>query len=240
MVLASVSTYLVNDVLDRDADAAHPVKQQRPIASGRVPPGVALAVAGVCAGAAVLLPLVAGVGPGLSAIAATYLAVQALYFAWAKHQPVFDLACVASGFVLRAVAGGIASGIAISSWFLTVTASVALFVVAGKRYSELVCQGSGLRASLSLYSRGYLRFIWGVSAAVAIVFYALWASELSDAAPGLPARLSTIPFALLLLRYARDIDGAQAEAPESVVLGDPAFLVLAAVWVGLFLLQTFA
>lgn len=237
MVLASAATYLTNDLLDLSADRAHPVKRGRPIASGAVDPRVAGVVAALCAAAAVTLPLLAG-APALSAIVATYLGVQFVYFTWAKQQPVFDLACVASGFVLRAVAGGVAAGIPISSWFLTVTAAVAVFIVAGKRYSELVVHGCDSRASLRLYSPDYLRFIWSVSAAVAIAFYALWANELSDHGSGqLAARLSTIPFSLLLLRYARDIDGAQAEAPEAVVLGDPEFLVLGAVWVGLFFIQ---
>jgi decaprenyl-phosphate phosphoribosyltransferase len=239
MTCASIGTYLTNDLLDRAADREHELKQHRPIASGALQPGVAAAAAALSAFVALALPWLLG-APDLTWIVVAYLAVQVLYFAWAKRQPVFDLATVASGFVLRAVAGGVAAGIAISSWFLTVTGAVAVFVVAGKRYSELVAQGTGSRAALRLYSRGYLRFIWSVAAAVAVVFYALWANEMAQNGPSsLAAQLSTIPFVLLLLRYARDIDDACAEAPERVVLSDAAFVVLGLLWVGLFTLQAF-
>jgi decaprenyl-phosphate phosphoribosyltransferase len=237
MVLASVSTYLVNDLLDVAEDRAHPTKQHRPIAAGHLSRRAAAVAAITAAAASLAIPAALGLLP-LTGIVACYLCVQVLYFTWAKSQPVFDLACVAAGFVLRAVAGGVAAAIPISSWFLTVTASVAVFVVAGKRYSELVARGAASRKSLRLYSRGYLRFVWSVSAAVGIVFYALWANELSNSGAGATARISIIPFALLLLRYARDIDGAQAESPESVVLFDPEFLALGALWAGLFFLQT--
>lgn len=238
MCAASAAVYLTNDVLDREADRKHPVKRTRAVAAGVVPVPLACVTAAVLATGAVLLPAAVG-SPGLSLLVLAYLGLQVVYVFWAKHQPVLDLACVAAGFVLRAVAGGVASSIPISTWFLTVTAATAMFVVAGKRYSELVTHGHevGTRQGLREYSEGYLRFVWGVSVGIAVVFYCLWAAELGNGGSAMWARLSVIPFVLLLLRYARDVDTGSAEAPEDIVWGDRVLQVLGVVWAGMFVLQ---
>ena len=238
MCAASASVYLANDILDREADRNHPDKRNRPIASGRVSVGAATAVAVALAVAAVVGPALLG-STDLPLLILAYLVLQAVYITWAKHQPVLDLASVAAGFVLRAVAGGVASNISISTWFLTVTAASAMFVVAGKRYSELVTHGheSGTRQGLNEYSEGYLRFVWGVSVGIAVVFYGLWAAELGNGGSAMWARLSVIPFVLLLLRYARDIDAGAAEAPEDIVWGDRVLQALGVIWAAMFVLQ---
>ena len=235
---ASSAVYLTNDILDREADRRHPVKRHRAIPAGLVPIPVAATVAGLLALAACIVPALLGT-PGLSLLALAYLCLQAVYVFWAKHQPVLDLASVAAGFVLRAVAGGVASGIPISTWFLTVTAASAMFVVAGKRYSELVTHGheGGTRHGLREYSEGYLRFVWGVSVGIAVVFYGLWAAELGNGGSAMWARLSVVPFVLLLLRYARDVDAGTAEAPEDLVWGDRVLQALGLIWAAMFALQ---
>lgn len=241
MCSASAAVYLTNDILDRQADARHPVKRTRPIAAGQVGVPLAWAVAILLAATALGLPVALGI-PDLTVLVLSYLLLQAVYVFWAKHQPVLDLACVATGFVLRAVAGGVAGGIWISTWFLTVTAASAMFVVAGKRYSELVTHGQdgGTRQGLREYSEGYLRFVWGVSVGIAVVFYGLWAAELGNGGSAMWARLSVIPFVLLLLRYARDVDAGSAEAPEDLVWEDRVLQALGVVWAGMFALQVFA
>lgn len=235
---ASSAVYLTNDILDREADRNHPVKRERAIASGAVSVPLATAAAVVLAVAAVLIPIALG-APELALLVVAYLVLQAIYVFWAKHQPVLDLACVAAGFVLRAVAGGVAASIPVSTWFLTVTAASAMFVVAGKRYSELVTHGheAGTRHGLREYSEGYLRFVWGVSVGIAVVFYGLWAAELGQGGSAMWARLSVIPFVLLLLRYARDVDAGTAEAPEDLVWGDRVLQGLGVIWAAMFVLQ---
>ncbi len=238
MSAAASSVYLTNDLLDREADRNHPKKRYRAIAAGTVSVSTATVTAILLAASAVIAPALLG-SPDLSMLILSYLVLQAVYVFWAKHQPVLDLACVAAGFVLRAVAGGVASGISISTWFLTVTAAVAMFVVSGKRYSELVTHGheAGTRQGLKEYSEGYLRFVWGVSVGIAVVFYGLWAAELGNGGTAMWARLSVIPFVLLLLRYARDIDSGAAEAPEDIVYGDRVLQSLALTWAAMFILQ---
>ena len=236
-VMASSATYLVNDVLDVDADRLHPVKRGRAIASGRLPVQAALAAAALLTAAALIASAVLG-NAALTWTLLAFVVVQGIYQLWAKHQPVFDLASVAAGFVLRAVAGGVAADLYISNWFLTVTASGAMFVIAGKRFSELTTHGnSGTRRSLTYYSLGFLRFVWSVSAGVTVTFYALWAADIAGGGSGLAARLSTIPFSLILLRYARDVDAGTAEDPERILVKDPSLLALGVVWAALFLVE---
>ena len=238
MCAAASAVYLTNDILDREADRNHPKKRNRPIAAGAVSVPVATATAIVLALASVLVPIALG-SSGLSLLIVSYLTLQAVYVSWAKHQPVLDMACVAAGFVLRAVAGGVAADLSISTWFLTVTGAAAMFVVAGKRYSELVTHGheAGTRHGLREYSEGYLRFVWGVSVGIAVVFYTLWAAELGNGGTAMWARLSVIPFVLLLLRYARDVDAGTAEAPEDLVWNDRVLQFLGVLWAAMFVLQ---
>ena len=86
---------------------------------------------------------------------------------------------VASGFLLRAIAGGVATGIPLSQWFLLVAAFGSFFMVAGKRYSEMKAIGgeAGTRRSLTRYSESYLRFAWMLAAVMVLISYSLWAFE---------------------------------------------------------------
>ncbi|WP_298992143.1 decaprenyl-phosphate phosphoribosyltransferase [uncultured Pseudokineococcus sp.] len=232
--LAASGIYLVNDARDAEADRAHPVKRHRPVAVGLVPARVAVTTGLLLLVAAVLLAVLTSPA-GLVAVIATYVVVQLAYCFFLKHQAVIDLAVVASGFLLRAMAGGLAAGIPLSQWFLLVAAFGSLFMVAGKRYSEHRLVGPGeaaTRSSLKEYSESYLRFVWSLSAGVAVTAYGLWAFELTTPESGNPwPALSIAPFVLGLLRYAVDIDRGTAGAPEDIVLGDRVLQVLGVVWV---------
>lgn len=233
--LVASGVYLVNDVLDREADRQHPVKRARPIASGALPVPVALTV-----GVALLVvtPLAAWfIAPhALVGVLVAYVVVQLAYCVWLKHQVVIDLAVVSSGFLLRAVAGGAATAIAPSPYFLLVASFGSLFMVAGKRYSEVHLVGDGesaTRRSLGAYSASYLRFVWGMAGAVTLAAYAQWAFTLDRQVSLLP-QLSIAVFTVSLMRYAVDIDRGAAGEPESIVLGDRTLQVLGLLWIALF------
>jgi decaprenyl-phosphate phosphoribosyltransferase len=134
--LLSSSTYLLNDVHDRVEDALDPKKRSRPIASGDV--SVRLAVWTAVALAAAGLILAAAVRPALAGVGAGYLVLTASYTFWLRNVAVADIAAVTAGFVIRAIAGGVAVDVPVSRWFLIVTSFGALFLVAGKRYGELL------------------------------------------------------------------------------------------------------
>jgi len=229
--LLSSAVYLVNDVIDVPVDRLHPVKRHRPIAAGTLSPSTALVLAaGLVVGA---LLLASTRGSQLLLVALAYLAVQMAYCLALKREPVLELAAVASGFLLRALAGGVGAGVPLSSWFLLAAGFASLFVAAGKRYGEAVRgqrAGAAVRAVVQAYSITYLRFVWTTTASLVVATYALWAFQV-QAGSGSPwAMVSTVPFVLALLRYAVNVDAGRAEEPEEVVLNDRMLLSLGVVW----------
>ncbi|WP_442804611.1 decaprenyl-phosphate phosphoribosyltransferase [Streptomyces luteogriseus] len=235
----AAAVYLVNDARDADADRAHPVKRHRPVAAGQVPVSVAYAVGG-CLG--VLAPAAAAwlCGPAVAALLTVYLAMQLAYCISLKHVLVVDLAVVTTGFLMRAMIGGLALGIPLSRWFLITTGFGALFMVSAKRYSEAVQmagKAGATRALLTEYTTGYLRFVWQLAAGVAVLGYCLWAME-EGGVPHtsvLPWRqLSMVAFILAILRYAVFADRGTAGEPEDVVLRDRALALIGVAWVAMY------
>jgi len=234
LCLAASGTYFLNDALDVDADREHPTKRNRPVASGQISVRLAkvMAVVLLLAGLGVAAPINHG---QLVAVVAGYVAITMAYSIWLKHEPVLDLAAVASGFVLRTVAGGVAVGVPISNWFLIVAASGALFIVTGKRsaeQSELGIDARLHRRSLAHYSTAYLGYVRALSSTSAIVAYCLWAFEVSNRS-GNPVwfQLAIIPFVLGVLRYALLLDQGEGGAPEEVLLRDRVLLLIGVAWV---------
>ncbi|TKJ16728.1 phosphoribose diphosphate--decaprenyl-phosphate phosphoribosyltransferase [Blastococcus sp. CCUG 61487] len=239
--LSASGVYLVNDSIDVEEDRRHPRKRFRPIAAGIVPRWLAVAMAvvliAVALTAAVLLTR-----PELALVLGSYVVIQLAYCVFLKNQPVIDLAVVASGFLLRGIAGGVAAGLLLSQWFLLVAAFGSLFMVAGKRYSELVLVGDAAqtRQTLKEYSASYLRFVWSLSAGVAVTAYSLWAFEMGEVQEGIPwSTISIAPFVMAILRYAVDVDKGAAGAPEEIVLRDRVLLCLGVVWVATVALGVF-
>ncbi|WP_380176840.1 decaprenyl-phosphate phosphoribosyltransferase [Kineococcus sp. DHX-1] len=236
--LVSSAVYLINDAKDVEADRAHPRKRFRPIASGELNARTAVVLAVVLAAVA----LVGGAvwQPMLGVVLAVYFAIQLAYCFGVKHEPVLELACVASGFLLRMLAGGTAGDIPLSGWFLLTTAFGSLFMAAGKRYGEArrgELTGEPVRRVVQKYTTTYLRFVWTLAATVVVTTYALWAVEVLVPQSGTQlATLSVVPFILAVMRYAVDVDKGNAEEPEEIALHDKVLLVLALAWCGSLLL----
>lgn len=231
--LAASSTYLINDARDVHADRQHPTKRFRPIAAGVVAPAVAYTLAVGLGTASLAISLV--IAPKLAMVIVIYLAIQLGYSFGLKHQAVLDICLVSSGFLLRAIAGGVATGIPLSQWFLLVMAFASLFVVAGKRYADLQLAertGAKIRKSLDNYTGTYLRFVWTTSATAAIVFYGLWAFE-RDGHSGSWFAMTMIPVTIAVLRYAVDVDSGLAGEPEDIVIRDRVLQLLGIAWVAI-------
>ncbi len=230
--LAASCVYLVNDARDVEADRAHPTKRFRPIAAGVVPEWLAYSLA-------VVLGAVSLVGswlvtPDLALVIAVYIAIQLAYCFGLKHQPVIDICIVSSGFLIRAIAGGVAADVRLSQWFLLVMAFGSLFMAAGKRYAELQLAertGAKIRKSLESYTSSYLRFVWTLSATAMVVCYSLWAFERDGTDAGWFA-VTIIPITVAILRYAVDVDGGMAGEPEEIVLKDRVVQLLGLAWIG--------
>lgn len=240
--LAASAVYLVNDARDVEADRQHPTKRYRPIAAGVVPEWLAYTTAVVLAAASLVISW--RTAPDLALVMAIYIAIQLAYCYGLKHQPVIDLCIVSSGFLIRAIAGGVAAGVRLSPWFLLVMAFGSLFMVAGKRYAELQLAertGAKIRKSLESYSASYLRFVWALSATVLITTYSLWAFDIGLVQHSrMWSVISIVPFVIAVLRYAVDVDAGNGGEPDEIALGDRVLQVLAVLWVGTLTLAVYS
>ncbi len=235
---AASAVYLVNDVVDRESDRVHPLKRHRPIASGALPVRAAIVAAAVLAAlacvAAALLAL------ALLEIIGTYLVLSLAYTFGLKRVPLVEMALVASGFTLRAVAGGAACHVAISPWFLVMTSFGALLVVAGKRTSEQAVLGEqqvSHRSSLGAYPRMFMNSVRLIAISVTVTTYCLWAferaSHLRPAGQGddvIWFELSIIPFALAVLAIELAIEKGRGGEPEELALSDRGLQAFALIW----------
>jgi decaprenyl-phosphate phosphoribosyltransferase len=233
LCLISSATYLVNDVRDREQDRRHPLKRLRPVASGDLSPAAALRWAALLALLGIALAI--AIAPGLAALACGYLLLTASYSLWLRRVVVADILVIAAGFVLRAFAGGVASDIYLSRWFVIVTGCCAVYLVAAKRYAELREHGGSdpARATLRRYSLGRLRLLLAAAATLGGVAYTGWA--VTRPSHLLWYGLSIAPFLLWLVRYATLIGAGAGQAPEELILRDRTLLALGVAWGVLFL-----
>jgi len=232
--LISSTIYLVNDIIDLEADRAHPSKCRRPIASGDLPVPFALAAAAVlfCASLAVA----ASVSQGLAGVILAYALIQLAYCLQLKRQPLLDIFCIASGFLLRALAGLVATGLGASPWFLLTIGLLALFLAVEKRKAELrisIERGVVTRHVLMRYSLPLLQRLESLVASSAFMAYALWSA--GPTLKGAPTSwmLLSVPFVLVgIFRYQLLSDPEESERraganpdqttekPEEILLGD--------------------
>ena len=247
--IAATGTYYLNDARDAEADRRHPTKRSRPVAAGVVPVPVALALGVIMMGASIGLGALLA-GWHLSVVMGAYVAIQLAYSAVLKNEPILDLACVSAGFILRAVAGGVATSVPLSNWFLIVVSFGSLLVVTGKRSGEkqLLAEGdaddAAIRQTLGLYTRSFLSTVRTLSAAVTVSAYCLWAFErASQVHPGHDPvwfQLTIVPFVIALLHVLRLLDSGAGAAPEELAMKDHRLQIYGAVWVALFAIGAYA
>jgi 4-hydroxybenzoate polyprenyltransferase len=227
--LLSGAVYLVNDLLDAESDRRHPVKRNRPIASGRLSPGAARTAFVPVLGLAAVLAYT--LGWGFVFVAVIYLVVNLAYTLWLKSHVLIDVFVVALGFVLRAIAGvelllPVSPGTQLSPWLLVCTFFGALFMALAKRRRELTNAGANAavqREVLQHYTQELLDGLLLVSAASSLMGYALYTIWPSTVAKfGTEALLYTIPFvAYGIFRYLYLVRAsAGTEDPSQVLLTD--------------------
>ena len=225
----SGAVYIINDLMDREGDRSHPRKRNRPIASGKVKPGPAVAWAAV----SVAGSLVAAwfIDWRFCAIGAGYFVMQLAYSVRLKHVVVLDVIIVAIGFALRAIAGTFAINVGVSSWLFVVTLLLALFVAVAKRRHELVnLEGGGIthRSVLGKYSQSLLDQMMAVATSATVVAYCLYTIAPETVQKfGSRYLIFTLPFVLygiyryLYLVYRKE----QGGTPEKVFLTDVPMIV---------------
>ena len=228
----SSGVYLLNDLRDIEQDRLHPRKRHRPLASGAVSrplaSGVALLLMAGSVGGALWLR------PAFAAVLAVYLILQVLYTLWWKHVVILDVFVIASGFVLRAVAGAVVIQSWISPWLYIVTFLGALFLGFCKRRHELVLLegvAASHRKNLSEYSTQLLDQMIAVATASAIMAYSLYTFT-ADRLPRNHLMMLTIPhvlygmFRYLYLTYRHDEGGS----PEETLLRDGPLRIVIVLW----------
>ena len=248
----SSAIYIINDIFDIKKDRLHPFKKFRPLAHQDIP----IISAGILAFILSLSSLIGSflIDPGFFIIAFSYLILQLSYTTVFKHLMILDILVLAAGYMLRVYAGEIVSGSHISAWLLLTTISLSLFLVIGKRKSELTLlrsytgsQVASTRKTLSHYSENLLDVYASIFATSTFIFYALF-TFLEDP-KGTPLTGGEIPISLALflqkkwlmvtiipvvyglMRYLQDIyEKHEGESPERVIFSDKQLLTALIVW----------
>ncbi|MEE9386770.1 MAG: decaprenyl-phosphate phosphoribosyltransferase [Nannocystaceae bacterium] len=231
--LVSGCVYVLNDLVDVEKDRQHPTKCRRPIAAGELSPRVAR---GFLAAA---IPLAFGAGyllaPKYAFTLAAYFALNLGYSFAFKRVPYLDVACIASGFVLRVLAGAYATDLPPSEWLMVCTALLSLFQGFGKRAHELAAAGesaAGQRAVLAYYRLDSLRWILHVLAVLTAVAYGMYVqSDYARATFG-GGLIYTLPFSIIgILRFIHLATSRyDSESPTEEMLRDPLFMANFITW----------
>lgn len=237
--LAASAVYVLNDWMDREEDARHPTKKDRPIASGRIGAGAALAFGlALMAGG---LGVAAALDPGLLAPLGVYLALNLSYSLGLKRIAIVDVVVIALGFNLRLEAGSLVSGVDLSHWIVVMTFLLALFLGFAKRRDDLVLEANGgekLRSVSKAYSLAFLDAVLVMSASIVILCYILWTiSPQVIERLGTESLYLTSVFVLLgVLRYMQIAMVLENSGNPSKALLRDRFLHLVLLgWVGAFL-----
>lgn len=228
--MVSGSVYIFNDLIDAPADRNHPKKSKRPIASGALNPKLALLFAILVCALGIAFAFV--VRPAVAVIVITYLVLQAAYVLVLKNHSLIDIGCIASGFVLRAVAGAAAVHVPASAWFLLCTGLVSLFIALEKRRQEIkaldtnavACRKALKDYSMELVTRLESLILSGLLFSYVLYTILSWHGQWM---------MLTIPFILYGMgRYIQlSIDSTLAAAPEDVLLKDRPIQITFVSWV---------
>lgn len=218
--MVSSAVYILNDYKDIEKDRNHPSKKERPLASGRIKPHIAMMILLICILVAVVISI--GLGSFYAAIClGVYFVLNVCYSMGLKNKPIIDIAILTAGFVIRVFYGGFITDIEISKWLYLVIITGSLYMGLGKRRNELKAQ-TDTREVLKYYNEGFLDKNMYVCVALANVFYALWTFEMPD------ERITwTIPFfTVILMCYSLDAEGDSDGDPVEVILHDKVLIIL--------------
>ena len=220
--LGASSVYIFNDIMDRERDRLHPLKKDRPIASGIVALKTALLILMILLSLSIYLSLLTGRGFLLYLL--LYIFLQILYSLKLKSLVIIDIFAISAGFVIRVLAGGVAFHVEVSPWLFATIFMISLVLASGKRLSEVMqlsTNASQHRESLGSYSDSFLREIFLISSGTALVTYALYTVEQS------PDLMYTIPLVTFgLFRYLLLAEKGLGDATEALTKDLPLSLTV--------------
>ena len=234
---AASAVYVLNDWLDRKTDALHPTKRLRPFASGAVSAPAGLLLAGLLLVAGLYL---ADGNRVLLALLGIYLLMNLAYSLRLKTVPVVDVFIIASGFILRLLAGTLAVGIAPSHWLLLTGMFVALFLGFAKRKAETFHPQASQRAVLAHYPTALLDTFIAMSMTATLMSYSLFAISAQSQSRHGERLIYTVPLVIFgMLRYAYQVHRGRGEDVARDLLRDPWIVLTGVCWVGFFVLSRF-
>ncbi len=170
--LLSSASYLINDVIDAPLDRKHPFKKERPVARGDLsePSAVKMALGLILLGSSISVFF----GLPFFIFCLSFIALHLVYSSYLKRQVIWDIVAISASFIMRVLAGEIATGYHLQIWLLLTVIFLSLFIASGKRRSELVIEGAKTRHVLSRYQRSLLNFYFTVFAVATLLTYALF------------------------------------------------------------------
>ncbi len=243
--LISSSVYLINDCLDIESDRLHPIKKNRAIASGKISTKFAVFLSILLTSLSLFISFY--INPFLFLLIFLYGLIQVAYCLRLKQEPLFDILCISSGFLLRALSGGVATDLFISPWFILSVGTLALFLAIEKRKAELrlsISKGVITRKVLKRYSLPLLLRLENMVATSSFIMYSLWAAGPVTGGASTSLMMLTIPFVLLgIFRYQflsdpdesfrrSSISSKQtAENPEEILLNDKGIRLIIISWI---------
>lgn len=235
--LAASAVYAINDTIDREADARHPTKRRRPIARGAISPAAALTLSGVLVTLAFILPLLL-INQAVTAIIALYFAMMLAYSLALKNRVILDVIILATGFVLRAIAGAEAVDVAASQWLIACVFTLCLFFGFGKRRCEIVMIGNAEnaghhRATLLRYTPDLLNHLITVSAAIAVMTFLLYTVEIPRVATLFHKEylFYTLPIVVYgVFRYAMLTELGTHTGPTEIIIKDKMMAACITLW----------
>lgn len=234
-LMASI-VYIVNDIMDVEADKKHKKKMYRPIASGDVSIKNAYILAGVffviSTGLNVYMVLTSEAISFLAFIFFYgYLIMNILYSIKLKHIPILDIVILAFGFLFRVIYGAKITGIGISNWLYLTILAFSFYMGLGKRRNELKRMGKEARKVLKHYNEAFLDNNMYMCMAIGIVFYSLWCIDINTNVNSIFNVIYTVPFVIIIcMKYSLNIEGDSSGDPVDVILEDKILLLLALIY----------
>lgn len=244
--LISSSIYILNDLRDRDSDRRHPFKRFRPIASGQIPAGLAVAISLTCAAGSFLTVWGCGFPATASAIVAAYLVLNVLYSFGLKNIPILDVIIIAVGFVLRVLLGGVATGIYITPWLVMMVFLLTLLIGFGKRRDDLLRMEHDhveIRKSVQGYNITFINQVLSILSASVIVAYISYTltPDVEDRFHSDKVYLTSVFVIGAVLRYLQiALVGENTGKPTDILYNDRFIQLCSVLWLLSFILIIYA
>ncbi|MEP7104013.1 MAG: decaprenyl-phosphate phosphoribosyltransferase [Candidatus Dojkabacteria bacterium] len=222
--LMASTVYIFNDIRDVESDRKHSKKKTRPIAANIISVSFAWVLAAILLIISIFIALY--LETSFVLILVTYLILNILYTTYLKHVAVVDIIVLAVFYIIRVLAGGIVTGVDLSSWILLTTFFFALFLGSGKRYAELANNGSSSRKVLEHYTNDFLKYVLTLASFSTILFYSLYTTTKS-----LAFELSIVFVVLGFMLYFYELfSGELVEDPVSALFKSKPLITLVVIW----------